>query len=218
VPLDGSTIDTSQKLLLTAASRVMNTGMSPAPPQDQRELTLNSWGVSPVLLEPVKAQVTLTLPQAGLIRVYRLDETGNKTTQVPVTKAGNDFTFSIGSYDTLWYGIEVGPPDTAAVFRVTSEGDVLADGTYYGSSFETGSADVAEWVSVSESVEPGDVLELDPDYSGHYRKSREACSDLVAGVVSTDPGFVLGSEVQGSAIGVSDVIALQVLGIYLRNY
>jgi len=94
---------------------------------------------------------------------------------------------------------------TAAVFRVESTGDILADGSFYGSSFETGSADVAEWVSVSEPVEPGDVLELDPENSGYYHKSQTACSSLVAGVVSTNPGFVLGSEVQGSAIGVNDL-------------
>ena len=86
------------------------------------------------------------------------------------------------------------PAGTAAIFRVEREtGNVYADGTYYGSGFYTGSADVAEWVPVSEEVEPGDVLEIDPENPGHYRKARGPCSTLVAGVVSTDPGFVLGS-------------------------
>jgi V8-like Glu-specific endopeptidase len=86
------------------------------------------------------------------------------------------------------------PPPTPSVFRVESSGDVLADGPFYGASFNAGSADVAEWVPVSEPVEPGDVLEFDPNRAGHYRKSRGPCSDLVAGVVSTEPGFVLGSS------------------------
>jgi hypothetical protein len=84
--------------------------------------------------------------------------------------------------------------DTPAVFRVESSGDVSSDGPFYGLRFESGSADVAEWVPVSEPVEPGDVLEFDPDNPGHYRKSRGPCSDLVAGVVSTEPGFVLGTN------------------------
>lgn len=83
---------------------------------------------------------------------------------------------------------------TPAVFRVTQGGTVLADSAFYGAAFNSGSADVAEWVSVSESVEPGDVLELDPNHPGQYRKSRGPCSDLVAGVVSTKPGFVLGTS------------------------
>jgi hypothetical protein len=47
---------------------------------------------------------------------------------------------------------------------------------------------------VSEPVEPGNVLELDPENPGHYRKSRGPCSTLVAGVVSTNPGVVLGAD------------------------
>jgi len=83
---------------------------------------------------------------------------------------------------------------TAAMFRVEREtGNVYADGSYYGSGFHTGSADVAEWVQVSEPVEPGDVLEIDPTRSEHYRLARGPCSDLVAGVVSTAPGVVLGT-------------------------
>lgn len=82
---------------------------------------------------------------------------------------------------------------TAAVFRVESDGDVLADGTFRAFDFLSGGADVAEWVAVSEAVEPGDVLELDPDNPGQYCKSRGPCSTLVAGVVSSDPGVVLGS-------------------------
>jgi hypothetical protein len=85
--------------------------------------------------------------------------------------------------------------DTAAVFRVESAtGDVHADGSFYGASFQSGAADVAEWVPISEEVEPGDVLELDSDNPGQYRKARGQCSNLVAGVVSTKPGFVLGTN------------------------
>jgi len=55
-----------------------------------------------------------------------------------------------------------------------------------------GAAVTVEWVSVSEPVEPGDVLETDLTRPGYYRKARGPCSTLVAGVVSTKPGFVLG--------------------------
>ncbi|MCK4963974.1 MAG: IPT/TIG domain-containing protein, partial [Dehalococcoidia bacterium] len=104
---------------------------------------------------------------------------------------------------------------TPAVFRVTSTGDVLADGAFYGSSFETGAADVAEWVLVSEPVKPGDVLELDPENPGHYRRSSGLCSDLVAGVVSTDPGFILGSRPATGDSGLStpDRALLALIGI-----
>ena len=87
-----------------------------------------------------------------------------------------------------------GTTGTAATFRVESDGDVLADGTFTADTFESGYADVAEWVPISEPVEPGDVLELDPAAFATYRLSQAAYSSLVAGVVSTQPGVVLGDS------------------------
>ncbi len=84
---------------------------------------------------------------------------------------------------------------TGLVFRVEREtGNVRADGAFYGAGFYSGSADVAEYVNVSEPVEPGDVVEIDPANPGHFRKARTAGSHLVAGVISTQPGVVLGSN------------------------
>ncbi len=85
-----------------------------------------------------------------------------------------------------------GPPATAARFRVAADGTVLSDATVYAASFATGSADVAEWVSVSEPVMAGAVVELDADNPGSYRLSSGTCSPAVAGVISTEPGVVLG--------------------------
>jgi hypothetical protein len=81
----------------------------------------------------------------------------------------------------------------AAVFGVGQEGSVWADGSLTSLCYVTGFADIAEWVRVTEPVQPGDVLELDPTQPGSYRKARGTASTLVAGVVSTEPGFVLGS-------------------------
>ena len=114
---------------------------------------------------------------------------------VPYGDYGEDEDYEV------WIGVERVP--TPAIFRIEREtGSVLTDGSYYGSKFESGSADVAEWVPVSELVEPGDVLEIDPENPGYYRKARGPCSSLVAGVVSTAPGFVLGhgEDTEGKAL------------------
>jgi hypothetical protein len=76
--------------------------------------------------------------------------------------------------------------DTPAVFRVERTGSVFTDGAYY-----PGGADIAERIDVSEPVEPGDVVELDPDHPGQYRKARQAYSQLIAGVISRAPGVTL---------------------------
>jgi hypothetical protein len=190
VPLDNLPINSSQKLLLTAAGRVANTNMNPAPPRTLAEYTFQSWGTGPVILQPIQAQITLSLPSSVYtIRVYRLDERGNPTTEIPVQKSGSNFTFNIGSHNTLWYGIIVEPIQTPAVFRVTRQGDVLTDGAFF-----SGNADIAEYIDSLEPLEPGDVVELDPHNPGHYRRSRSPYSTLVAGVISAQPGFILGSR------------------------
>ncbi len=85
-----------------------------------------------------------------------------------------------------------GPSDTAAVFRVKPDGTVLADATVHAASIETGAADVAEWVPVSEPVTPGSVVELDPLHPGSYRLASTFCAPSIAGVIATEPGMILG--------------------------
>jgi hypothetical protein len=76
------------------------------------------------------------------------------------------------------------------IFRVErTTGNVYADGNFTGNG-----ADVAERIDVTEAVEPGDVVEIDPNNPGKFRKAREALSTRVAGVISTAPGVVLGNK------------------------
>ena len=84
----------------------------------------------------------------------------------------------------------IAPTEPAGlVFRVErSTGDVYAKG-----SFSSEGADLAERIHVSEPVEPGDLVELDPTRPGHYRKAR-GYSHLIAGVITTKPGFTLGNR------------------------
>ncbi len=89
------------------------------------------------------------------------------------------------------------------VFRVErTTGDVFADG-----SFIPGGADLAERIHVSESVEPGDVVELDPSKPGHYRRAR-GFSPLVAGIITTEPGFTLGNNPDEKQSDIRPMLAL----------
>jgi len=83
----------------------------------------------------------------------------------------------------------------AAVFRIEADGDVYADGTVYSSTWQVGAADVAERINTSEWVEAGDVVEIDPDHVGFFRKARGLYSRRVAGIISTSPGVILGNDV-----------------------
>lgn len=73
-------------------------------------------------------------------------------------------------------------------FRVNGDGNVTADGSFTG-----GGADFAEIVRISsgyESVFAGDVLVIDPDSPHSMVKSSQPHSTLVAGVYSSQPGFM----------------------------
>jgi hypothetical protein len=75
-------------------------------------------------------------------------------------------------------------------FKVNGDGNVYADGSLHAP------ADFSEMIAVSSgagSVEPGDVMVIDPAHSRAAVKSSEPRSTLVAGIYSTRPGFV-GSE------------------------
>ncbi|MBU0649382.1 hypothetical protein KJ969_04805 [Patescibacteria group bacterium] len=71
--------------------------------------------------------------------------------------------------------------------------DLQVDGTCSGSA--TCDQDIAEYISASADVEPGDVVEISED--GAVRKSSQPRSDRVIGVISTNPAIIF----PGAAVG-----------------
>ena len=78
----------------------------------------------------------------------------------------------------------------AEVFRVDERGNVFASG-----SFRPASMDLAEYFTVSEPVTVGDVLVADRESPGRFRRSSTPADPTVVGVVSGEPGVLLGSGV-----------------------
>ena len=84
-------------------------------------------------------------------------------------------------------------------------GSFYIDGQYFGQAFNSGQgADVAERIRPSENVLPGDVVEIDPDNEGFFRKARNAVSTMVAGVISTSPGVTLNNRFAGTTAATQD--------------
>jgi hypothetical protein len=97
----------------------------------------------------------------------------------------------------------VNKPEDDIQFRVTTSGDVYADGT-----FHTPAADFAELLPAVPGLEPGDVLVVGAD--GKLARSTQAYQPTVVGVYSTRPGFVGGQPVEGEREG---HIPLAVVGV-----
>jgi hypothetical protein len=103
-----------------------------------------------------------------------------------------------GNTGNLIEAAKSGRPDNRR-FYVDNSGNVFADGSYNCgkalSCFNTGTgADVAERIDAPEPLQPGDLVEIDPDHSDRFRLARSAYSNLVAGVVSTNPGVTMNNN------------------------
>jgi hypothetical protein len=97
----------------------------------------------------------------------------------------------------------VNKPENDAQFRVLSSGEVRSDVGFY-----TPASDFAEMLPAAEGLEPGDVLVIGPD--GTLTRSTESYQASVAGVYSTQPGFLGGQPVQGEAAG---TVPLAITGV-----
>ncbi|MCS7274987.1 MAG: putative Ig domain-containing protein [Candidatus Bipolaricaulota bacterium] len=134
-------------------------------------------------------------PDANTVALYHFDE-GSGNTINDSSGASGGPSNGVRKYG----GSPAGPEwstdtpfasnNTPALFRVErATGNVYADG-----AFLAGGADVAEYVLVSEAVEPGDVVEIDPENPKRYRKARAPYSRLIAGVISLKPGLILNAS------------------------
>jgi hypothetical protein len=97
----------------------------------------------------------------------------------------------------------VNKPENDAQFRVLSSGEVRSDVGFY-----TPASDFAEMLPAAEGLQPGDVLVIGPD--GTLTRASEPYQANVAGVYSTQPGFLGGQPVQGEATG---TIPLAITGV-----
>lgn len=78
-------------------------------------------------------------------------------------------------------------------FRVDGNGGVFA------SSYNSGGADVAEFIPASEVIEAGDVVEIDAGARNSFRRAAHANSTAVAGVASTRPGLTMNGSESGES-------------------
>jgi hypothetical protein len=85
-------------------------------------------------------------------------------------------------------------------FWNSAAGDIMSirgDGTVAVKVLEITGADLAEKFPTTDTVEPGMVVEIDPDNPGHLRKARGAYNKRVAGVVAgangLSKGIILGN-------------------------
>jgi hypothetical protein len=109
--LDGEPIGRSRRLLVTAVARAENTAQGYWPPSpEQRRWTPMSWmlpaeGRLPVLAEPVRATVHLSLP--GEAAVYTLDPSGRRARKLLSQYADRTLSFNPVDARSIWCEVVV---------------------------------------------------------------------------------------------------------------
>jgi hypothetical protein len=106
IPITGDSIINSSELLLTAVSKVQNTGMI----WNGTNTINNNWGSSPTLLNPINFEINLTL-NADSIYIYPLNNIGEvnpfiKTVFYPNPLGNFNISIQQSIYKTPWFGIK----------------------------------------------------------------------------------------------------------------
>lgn len=76
---------------------------------------------------------------------------------------------------------------TPAAYAGHFQGNVKVDGYVYAVN-----VDISEYISASQILEPGDVVVIDPNNDCSIITSNKSYDSTIAGIVSTDPAFILG--------------------------
>jgi hypothetical protein len=130
------------------------------------------------------------------LAAYLTNNSGFPTLEIDKTGAGGAAIdlqlFNPGNADPAMF-IKAYDQNTVLQFLVSTTGIVAANG------YVDWKADIAEMLPAAKGLEPGDVLAIGPD--GNLIRSTEPYQTSVAGVYSTDPGFMFGHPLEGKTPG-----------------
>ena len=128
----------------------------------------------------------------GLFHIFqRGDSWAHEGTRFTINRAGN---VGIGTTDPA-EKLEV-----SGNLKLTGTGNITAAGTIEGFNVKARYQDLAEWVDSSQELAAGTVVVLDSDKSNHVIASTKSYDSRIAGVISLQPGLILGESGEGRVL------------------
>lgn len=125
---------------------------------------------------------------------WNLYYNGSAYRSIDTTKPSFEFDMNgLGDNITLRrYAPTSGTPSATNLVTISAAGNLTAAGTISGASVVATYQDVAEWVPATQDLAPGTVVVLNPEKSNEVMASATEYDTMVAGVVSPQPGLILG--------------------------
>lgn len=92
---------------------------------------------------------------------------------------------------------QLNPTQATNILTLKGNGDAVFAGSVSGANIQAHFQDVAEWVPATSDLEPGTVVALNPARNNEVMTSSRSYDTTVAGVVSAQPGLILGVAGEG---------------------
>jgi hypothetical protein len=108
--------------------------------------------------------------------------------------------YQLGSDDKNYFAGNVGIGTNAPTEKLHVVGNATVSGNFTAGNIAAKYQDVAEWVPTTESLAPGTVVVIEVSATNHVVASSRAYDTGVAGVISAQPGLVLGEGGDGKTM------------------
>ncbi len=118
---DGAALRETRHMFLSIWTEHQNTGMGW---NADRTSVDNRWGSAPTVVCPAQVDLTLRFNAARSLRLFPLDETGARKSELPAVDndAGRRFRIDTGRDNTIWYEIEINDAADSLSFSAAAPG------------------------------------------------------------------------------------------------
>jgi hypothetical protein len=132
-----------------------------------------------------------------LFHLATIEATATQPLVIADVQATNDWgIYQAGATDTNYFSgdVTIGTTTPQAGAKLHVTGNIYATGSITGASVVCATyQDLAEWVPASSDLTPGTVVVLNTDRTNEVMSSTREYDTTVAGVVSAQPGIILGT-------------------------